>query len=546
MRKIERTMATKRKIACPNCKAKLKFDPDKILSPVVKFKCPACTSVLRIKKPGPDKSSSSAQTKSDPEPKTKTQIDKFPVSGGKPVMEKESSKDTLDDLALALKEYESGISEEVEGEIPVAGKPCPGEDDGPLIPEDRHVAPKYPAEPILKKIEPEQTGEIKEVEPAAKAEISGEIEGEVPVARKSFPGEDEGPLIPENMLVALKTDTESLLEEFDHKQLRDFEDGEPGAEDAEWTRYAVKKRPEQKKSKIDINELPASVADLQETLIGLRQAETYNFKGETDISNNHYNQAIKNFSRALEINPNYVDALVNRGSACAIMGRFNDALMDLNRALKFEKRDAEIFYKRGEIYLLNKMYDLAIKDFTATIILNPMFSYAYLNRGRAYSGKGMQDEAMNNFNQAINADSDNSFGFIDRAAPGVDFDEEGAVNETEAAKFNKQGLSELENEKYKEAIENFTLAINLSSTDAEGYINRGRSYIELDNPDKAIADFNKAVLFDPLNSFLYYLRAQAWKAKKEMLNMSEDLKVSCEMGYEPACIEYREHTLQKG
>jgi len=27
--------------------------------------------------------------------------------------------------------------------------------------------------------------------------------------------------------------------------------------------------------------------------------------------------------------------------------------------------------------------------------------------------------------------------------------------------------------------------------------------------------------------------------------MSEDLKVSCEMGYEPACIEYRKHTLQK-
>jgi tetratricopeptide (TPR) repeat protein len=484
MKKIERTMSTKRKIVCPNCKTKLKFDPDKILSKVVKFKCPACTSVLRIKKPDPDKRSSSSQTTSDPEPKAKINMDEIPAPTGKSEMEIEFSKGAPDDPGLVLKELEPGISEEVEGEVPVARKPFPEEDEGPLIPEDRPVAPK----------------------PAG----------------------------------------ESLLEEFNHEQLREFEDGEAGAEDAEWTRYAVKKGPEQKKSKIDMNELPASAADLEETLISLLQAETYKFQGETDISNNHYNQAIKNFTRALEINPDYVDALVNRGSACAIMGRFNDALMDFNHALKFEKKDAEIYYKRGEIYLLNKMYDLAIKDFTATIILNPMFSYAYLNRGRAYSGKGMQDEAMNNFKQAIETDSDSSFGFIDRAAPGVDFDEERAGNEKEAAEFNKQGLSDLENEKYKEAIENFTLAINLSSTDAEGYINRGQSYIELDNPDEAMADFNKAVLYDPLNSFLYYLRAQTWKAKKEMLNMSEDLKVSCEMGYEPACIEYREHTLQKG
>ncbi len=63
--------------------------------------------------------------------------------------------------------------------------------------------------------------------------------------------------------------------------------------------------------------------------------------------------------------------------------------------------------------------------------------------------------------------------------------------------------------------------------------------IKLNKPDEAMADFNQAVLFDPLNAALYYWRAQAWKAKEDEFNMTEDLKLSCEMGHEPACLEYR-------
>jgi tetratricopeptide (TPR) repeat protein len=151
----------------------------------------------------------------------------------------------------------------------------------------------------------------------------------------------------------------------------------------------------------------------------------------------------------------------------------------------------------------------------------------------------MPEEAMTDFNQAIKADSDHTFSFIDRAAPGIDTGEESAGNKEEAVKFIQQGLADLKSKKYKEAAENFTKAINLSSSDAESYINRGQAYTKLDKPDKAMADFNQAVLFDPLNSSLYYWRAQAWKAKDDRFNMTEDLKLSCEMGYEPACLEYK-------
>jgi CheY-like chemotaxis protein len=60
-------MPAKKKVICPKCKAKLKFDPDKIKSEVIKFNCPGCTSVLSIRKPSPelDKPSSTATNQQD-------------------------------------------------------------------------------------------------------------------------------------------------------------------------------------------------------------------------------------------------------------------------------------------------------------------------------------------------------------------------------------------------------------------------------------------------------------------------------------------------
>jgi Flp pilus assembly protein TadD len=287
-------------------------------------------------------------------------------------------------------------------------------------------------------------------------------------------------------------------------------------------------------------DIPSAAAAPEETLISLLQVQAHNLQGETLISKNLFNQAIKDFSLALEINPHYVDALVNRGSAYAILGMLDDALMDFTHALKFERNDPEIYHKRGEIYLQNNMYDEAIKDFTSALVLNPVFGSAHLNRGRAYSQKGLPDEAMADYNQAVRTDFEHtSFSFSAQPSPVMYIDEEKTDNEEESAKFKQLGLADLKNKKFEEALENFTQAIDLSPSDAEGYIYRAVVYLRLLQPDKAMSDFNQAALFDPLNASLYYWRANAWKAKNDSLNMKEDLKLSCELGHEPACTEYR-------
>ena len=524
--------------------------------PVVKSKeAPQEEPTITFEEAEPEKEIILEKKPTKPAPAPAEPEESKKVAAPEPVPEEEPPAEPEPDITIEPEEIAPAIPLETEAEVEPLAEAEPAVEVVQEIKEDTEVVSEpFPEVDITVEEEPpielvaseEAEPAVKleteaEVAPAFEPEISAKVEEEVPVVREPLPDEEEGPLIPKDELVAPKPPGESLLEEFDREKLKEFEEGEAEAGDSEWTRFADKKGMELPDSKIDMNELPASAHGLKETLSDLRQAEGYNLQGENQINKNLFNHAIKDFSKALAINPNYVDALINRGSAYTQLGRFNDALMDFNHALKFEKKDAELYNKRGEVYIQNNMHDQAIKDFTAAVVLNPLFSDAYLNRGRAYSEKGMPEEAMNDFNQAIKADSDHSFGFVDRAAPSIhkDEDEESSDNKEKALQFLQLGLADLKSDKFTEAVENFTQAINLSSSNAEGYINRGRAYIKLGKPDEAMADFNQGVIFDPLNAPLYYWRAQAWKVKDDQFNMTEDLKLSCEMGYEPACFEYR-------
>ncbi len=111
--------------------------------------------------------------------------------------------------------------------------------------------------------------------------------------------------------------------------------------------------------------------------------------------------AVKTFSMAIELNPQYAMAYYNRGVVYHNIGNDQQAIKDFNKAIELLPLVAEAYNNRGIAYGKLGNYQQAIKDFNKAIELNPQFAEAYQYRGLVYSNLGNNQQAVKDCNKAI-------------------------------------------------------------------------------------------------------------------------------------------------
>jgi len=119
-----------------------------------------------------------------------------------------------------------------------------------------------------------------------------------------------------------------------------------------------------------------------------QDAEAFNSRGTTYIALQRYELAIEAFDRAIGINPSSPVALANRCFAKAVLGELQQALSDCNEALRIRQKYPAAYASRAIAYLKLKRYDDAIADYTAVIKSQPDNPYALFGRGVARDMKG--------------------------------------------------------------------------------------------------------------------------------------------------------------
>lgn len=98
--------------------------------------------------------------------------------------------------------------------------------------------------------------------------------------------------------------------------------------------------------------------------------------------------AMRDFDKALEINPKLADSYKFRGSLYGVTRQYEKSVADLTKYLELNPGDNEQYYNRGLSLLnLNRTQE-AIADFTKTLEANPDFARAYRARGNAYLSIG--------------------------------------------------------------------------------------------------------------------------------------------------------------
>lgn len=138
-----------------------------------------------------------------------------------------------------------------------------------------------------------------------------------------------------------------------------------------------------------LNSQKAQIKALREELHSLREtqkeyAHEYYLMGNECITKAHdANAAIRCFDKALNLNPNYVEAWVRKGVTLLDIGEDYDAQVCLNKAVKLSPKSFKARYNRGKCLLKLKYYDEVILDFQQAISIKPKHaaSHEYLAEG---------------------------------------------------------------------------------------------------------------------------------------------------------------------
>ena len=162
------------------------------------------------------------------------------------------------------------------------------------------------------------------------------------------------------------------------------------------------------------------------------------------------NRKIHYFTKALELNPNLVEAYEKRAIHYYFQQRFDNAIHDYTKVIELKPGAAEAYRRRGSAHLKKGELEPAIDSLSRAIELDPRVASAYGFRAEAYRLSGMATEAVRDSTEAIGLRGD-------------------------------------------------------ERTTATAYRTRAKALLELGHEEESDADFNKSVELDPRYVLIRYL-----------------------------------------
>lgn len=192
------------------------------------------------------------------------------------------------------------------------------------------------------------------------------------------------------------------------------------------------------------------------------------------LKTENYKKAISYSNIMIEIDSTLSKGYYNRGCVYQLLDDDSLAIRDYSKAIKLNPDYADAYYNRGILYEEAEKYDPALSDYSKAIRLNPPYvGDVYNNRGNVYLAKEVVDKAIGDYSKAIEIDSLSLKVYCNRAWAYV---------------MQKE---------FDRALVDCDIAISLDSVNVNAYIKRALVYEGKEDYGKAIDDYRKVLKLDP-------------------------------------------------
>jgi tetratricopeptide (TPR) repeat protein len=214
--------------------------------------------------------------------------------------------------------------------------------------------------------------------------------------------------------------------------------------------------------------------------------EKYYRLGLQFLEKKDYSEAISNFSKVIELVPDYEPAYVLRAQCYSDIDNNRNALRDLNKSLELNPNNTYALYQRGWCFNRDAKYTDAISDFNKIIELKPDQDYGYYGRGYAKSH------------------------LLDYYGSNQDYLKTIEINPNHSMAHNNLGWNYFEKGKFNKALEYVNKALEIDTKNSVAWDSRAEIYFNLKNYDQCIRDCDRALLLNPNIANSYFLKGRSF------------------------------------
>lgn len=148
-----------------------------------------------------------------------------------------------------------------------------------------------------------------------------------------------------------------------------------------------------------------AIRDLTRSLKLEPRAKAHFYRGRAERELDRIDDAVKDFTAAIAIDPSGADFYDYRGRAFHALDDYNSALADYDKAVAMGERGADLLNNRADVLLNLGRIDEALTGADAALTKDPAHALAMTTRGEALEKLGRRDEAVVMFNKALARDS---------------------------------------------------------------------------------------------------------------------------------------------
>jgi tetratricopeptide (TPR) repeat protein len=185
------------------------------------------------------------------------------------------------------------------------------------------------------------------------------------------------------------------------------------------------------------------------------------------------NEAIAEFGRTIDIQPDAFEAHVNWAEALLLQGKNVEAVEQCRAALRINPKCAEAYNDRGVALFHQGNGGAAIEDFRTALQIQPDYAEAEGNWGITLAAQGRLDEAIEHAQRALNID--------DRYAEA----------------HNTMGAAEFQKGRKREGIVHFRKAVEIRPNDAYRHVNLGDALHDVREDVEAVDHCRIAIRLQP-------------------------------------------------